>query len=190
MSARPSTKLLVAAAVILAVASLSGSRSAFTTATTASTSPYRGSTHLTAYADNDGPTETIILTGTIGDYGKAVSIYPDGTIDPDHDSELSLQLSHGTFRLDIAALDKAFVQAISSRFPTDPATCSGSVTVTRQVPVIAGSGTGAYERVGGSFMLTATLDEVDEVSAAQPCDGTGAFLSQAIIMSGPGFVTF
>ena len=49
---------------------------------------------------------------------------------------------------------------------------------------------GAYKGVGGSFTLTATLDEVDTVSATQPCNGTGAFLSQAIVISGPGSVSF
>jgi hypothetical protein len=146
--------------------------------------------HLTAYTSDDGPTEAVIVTGAIGDYGKAVSIYPNGQVDPDHNSELSLQLSHGSFRLDIAALDKAFVAAMLHTFPTDAATCSGSVEVTQQVPVIPGSGTGAYEGVYGKFTLTATLDEVDKVSAVQPCNGTGAFLSQSIVISGPGAVTF
>ena len=85
---------------------------------------------------------------------------------------------------------KAFAQKISRDFPTEAATCSGSVAVTQLVPVIAGSGTRAYKGVGGSFTLTTTLDEVDKVSAARPCDGTGAFLSQAIVISGPGTVIF
>lgn len=75
-------------------------------------------------------------------------------------------------------------------FPSDTATCSGSVNVTQQVAVVAGSGTGAYKGIGGSFTLTATLDEVDKAGAAQPCNGGGAFLSQAIVVTGPGSVTF
>lgn len=94
----------------------------------------------------------------------------------------------GTLRLDVASLDKAFVAAIVQQFPADASTCSGSVEVTRKVPVVAGSGTGAYLGVSGTFVLTATLDEVDPVSASQPCDGTAAFLSQAIIVSGPGTI--
>jgi hypothetical protein len=38
--------------------------------------------------------------------------------------------------------------------------------------------------------LTITLDEVDPVSAARPCDGTAAFLSQAVVITGPGTVAF
>lgn len=150
----------------------------------------RGTAHLTAYTPNDGPTETVIVTGAIGDYGQAVSVYPNGTVDPNHDSQLSLQLSRGTFRLDAAALDKAFVAAFLNDFPSNATTCSGSFQVTRQVPVVAGSGTGAYKGIGGSFTLTATLDEVDKTSSAQPCDGSAPFLSQAIVVSGPGTVAF
>lgn len=150
----------------------------------------RGSVHLTAYSDNDGPTDTVIVTGAIGDYGKAVSVYPNGTVDPDHDSQLSLQLQRGTLRLDAAALDKAFVAAMLNDFPTNAATCSGSVDVTRQVPIVAGSGTGAYKGIGGAFTLTIALDEVDKASAGQSCDGSSVFLSQALVVSGPGSVAF
>jgi hypothetical protein len=64
------------------------------------------------------------------------------------------------------------------------------VEVTRQVPVVAGSGTGAYKGIGGSFTLTATLDEVDKASTAQPCSASSAFLNQAILVTGPGTMTF
>lgn len=150
----------------------------------------RGAVHLTAYTNNDGPSETVIVTGAIGDYGQAVSVYPNGTVDPDHDSQLSLQLSRGTLRLDTAALDKAFVAAVLQDFPGNATTCSTTVEVTGQVPVVAGSGTGAYKGVGGAFTLTITLDEVDKFSAAQPCTASSAFLDQAIIVTGLGTVTF
>lgn len=150
----------------------------------------RSAVHLTAYTNNDGPTETVIVTGAIGDYGQAVSVYPNGAIDPEHDSQLSLQLSHGTLRLDTAALDKAFVAAFLHDFPGNATTCSGTFQVTSQVPVVAGSGTGAYQGAGGSFTLTATLDEVDKIGPGHPCDGTAAFLNQAIVITGPGTVTF
>ena len=156
----------------------------------ASAAHRRGEVHLTAYTNNDGPSQAVIVTGAIGDYGEAVSVHPDGTVDPEHDSQLSLRLSHGTLRLDTASLDKAFIAAIVHDFPTDAATCSGSVEVTQQVSIVPGSGTGAYKGVGGSFTLTATLDEVDKAAAAQPCDGSAAFLSQAIVITGRGSVTF
>jgi hypothetical protein len=51
--------------------------------------------------------------------------------------------------------------------------------------VVAGSGTGTYNHLSGAFDLTVTVDEVD----ASPCDGTGAFIEQTIIMTGPGTVS-
>lgn len=144
--------------------------------------------HLVAYTPNDGPDVTAIVTGAIGDYGEGVSIYPNGKVDPDHDSELELRLSRGTFRLAEAALDKRFISAFLHTFPTDAATCSGTLTVTGTVPIIPGSGTGAYRGVRGSFTVSMTIDEVDGRSA--DCNGTGAFLGQAIVITGPGSVTF
>ncbi len=149
----------------------------------------RDAVHLTAYTNGDGPNETVVLTGAIGDSGQAVSVYPDGSVDPEHDSELSLRLSRGTLRLDIAPLDRAFAAAVVHD-PTNAATCSGSASVTRKVTVVAGSGTGAYRNVTGTFTLTATLDEVDSVSASTPCHGTGAFPGRVIVITGPGAVAF
>jgi hypothetical protein len=56
-----------------------------------------GRVHLTDYeANSDGPDSSVILTGAVGDYGQAVSVYPDGKTDPGHTSELELSLKHGT----------------------------------------------------------------------------------------------
>lgn len=147
-------------------------------------------THLTAFATNDGPTEQIILTGGIGDYGPAVFVNADGSTDPEHQHQLELRLQHGTFRLDVASIDKAFVSAVGRQFPSDPATCSGSVSVSGRVPIVGGSGTGAYQGAAGDFTLTVTLDEVDQPAAGHPCDGTQAFLSQTIVTTGSGDVRF
>jgi hypothetical protein len=140
---------------------------------------------LVDYADNDGPTSTVILTGAVGDAGKAQSIRPGGTVDPDHHSQLNLMLAQGSFRLDIADLDKKIVGAFG-HFPMDPGTCSGSVTVTGAVPIVAGSGTGAYQGISGTFTLTVTIAE--DFPAAR-CDVTAPPLAEAIVMSGAGTVS-
>ncbi|WP_143765440.1 hypothetical protein [Catenulispora acidiphila] len=146
--------------------------------------------HMTAFTTDDGPTEQVTLAGAVGDYGQAVSVNPDGSVNPEHDSQLELRLQHGTFRLDIAGIDKAFVAAMGSRFPTAPATCSGTISVTQRVAVVKGSGTGAYRGASGDFTLTITLDEVDKPTAGKPCDGSEAFLNQTIITAGPGNIRF
>jgi hypothetical protein len=140
---------------------------------------------FTDYTDNDGPESTVILTGAIGDYGKAVSVRPDGTVDPDHSSQLDLALRDGSFRIDIAVLHKKFV-GVMSHFPPNTGTCSGTVQVAGATPVVAGSGTGAYKGISGSFDLTITLAEVD---AKTNCGASSAFLRQSIVTAGSGTVS-
>src|SRR5262249_42732364 len=60
-----------------------------------------GNAHLTDYTDNDTMTSSVILTGAVGDYGSAKR--------DDGKGELDLNLSHGTFRLDLADLDGRFL---------------------------------------------------------------------------------
>jgi hypothetical protein len=69
--------------------------------------------------NTDGAYWHAIVSGVIGDYGPAVSIYPDGQVDPAHSSEMELRLTGGSFRLGIAALDKALVKA-GSHAPVNP----------------------------------------------------------------------
>ena len=155
-------------------------------ATAATTTPTAAAVHLTDYTDNDGPTSTVILAGAIGDYGKAESVNPNGTINAEHNSELNLMLTQGSFRLNIGDLGKKFVSALS-QFPPNAVTCSGTVTVTGPTPIVAGSGTGSYKGISGNFNLTITLDEV--YSKAN-CTASGAFLAQAIVITGSGTVSF
>jgi hypothetical protein len=145
-----------------------------------------GAVRLTGYSNSDGPRSTAILTGAIGDYGTAVSVHPDGTVDPQHSSQLRLGLTRGSFRIVIGPLDKQLVSAFR-RFPPDRVTCSGIVTVTGAAPVVADSGTGAYRGISGSFRLTIMIAEVD---ARRDCSPSSAFLSQAVIMAGRGTVSF
>jgi hypothetical protein len=146
-----------------------------------------GAVHLIDYSvDSDGPRSSVLLTGAIGDYGRAVTVHPDGTVDPDHTSEMQLGLRHGSFRLDIAELDKKIIQAYDP-WPHNASTCSGSISVTVPTPVVPGSGTGSYRGISGVFDMTVTIDEVDTLPV---CDGTSGFLSQLILVMGSGDVAF
>jgi hypothetical protein len=42
--------------------------------------------------NSDGPDFRAILTGAVGDYGPAVTVLPNGTVDPEHTSEMELKL--------------------------------------------------------------------------------------------------
>ena len=146
-----------------------------------------GTANIMIYGVNtDGAYWHSIVSGVIGDYGPAVSIYPGGEVDPAHNSKLALRLTHGSFRLSIAALIKAFVKAAAHE-PTYPKTCTDLIRVTGTTPIVAGSGTGAYHGIHGSFPVTLTLNEVE----ARPCQPSpGAFRTQLITVAGSGTISF
>lgn len=141
---------------------------------------------MTLYSiDTDGPRFAAIVTGAVGDHGQAVSVYPDERVEPQqHDRDLSVRLTRGSFLLDGAALDKRVVTAFR-HWPGNPATCSGHISVTAPVPVVPGSGTGSYRGISGGFTLTTTVDEIDVKSG---CTATGTFLAQVIVITGAGTV--
>ena len=146
-----------------------------------------GTANIMIYAVNtDGAYWHAIMSGVIGDYGPAVSIYPNGKVDPAYNSEMELRLTHGSFRLSIAALDKKFVKAAAHE-PVYPKTCTDLISVTGTTPIVAGSGTGAYRGIRGSFPVTLTLNEVE----ARPCHSSpGAFRAQLITVTGSGTIWF
>jgi hypothetical protein len=146
-----------------------------------------GKANIVIYGVNtDGAYWHAIVSGVIGDYGPAVSIYPNGSVDPAHDSEMELRLTRGSFQLSIAALDKAFIKA-GNHAPIYPRTCTDLISVTGTTPIVAGSGTGAYRGIRGAFPVTLTLNEVE----ARPCQPSpGAFRAQLIMLSGSGTVSF
>lgn len=140
---------------------------------------------LIAYSTTDGPTSRVILTGAIGDYGTAVSVHPDGSTDPDHNGQLELRLSKGTFRLDISGLGSRLAQQFQS-FPANRVSCSGEVTAHQNAPIVGGDGTGAYTNLTGSFQLVVRINEVDK---AGNCGPSSPFLAQAVVISGDGTVS-
>ncbi len=151
-----------------------------------------GTAHLVIYSVNsDGPDFRAMLSGAIGDYGPAVAVYPDGKVDPEHDSELELKLSRGTFGLNIAELDQEFFRHASHQ-PAYPATCSEYVSFTTPVPVVAGSGTGSYRGITGDFTIGVTGDEVQAGAASgvgEPCVQPQRRVWEVIILAGPGTVS-
>jgi hypothetical protein len=55
--------------------------------------------------------------------------------------------------------------------------------VTAATPIVAGSGTGSYRGISGTFTVTATIDEID---VKPVCDGTSPFRAQVVFMVGSG----
>jgi hypothetical protein len=127
-----------------------------------------------------------VLTGAIGDTGRAESVHTDGTVDPDHASNLRLTLSKGSFLISIAALDQQFVDVLRAA-PFDTQSCSGRASATATVPIIPGSGTGLYRGLTGSFDLTLALDEVVDSSG---CSFSGTTVAQLLLTEGDGTVSY
>ena len=158
--------------------------SAASSAAGASASP-SGLTHLTAYSINtDTPVFTSVVSGAIGDDGLAEEVSPGSAGVSAHGSQLELKLTHGTFRLNIADLDAKFVQGTSHE-PVFPGTCSTYVSVSGAVPVVPGSGTGAYRGIAGTFAVTLTLNELH----GRPCTTSVSILRQVIVLAGAGDIT-
>jgi hypothetical protein len=176
----------------LAVTGCAGSAASTAATSTAATSTAgapaataAGAAHLMVYSINsDGPDFRAIVTGAIGDYGPAVTVFPDGKADPSHTHDLELKLTRGSFKLSLTELDKKFV-AVTSHEPIYPRTCSDYMTASAPMAIVPGSGTGAYRGISGHFAVTITGDEVEK----KPCQPAAAFLWQALVLRGPGRVS-
>lgn len=182
------TAVLAGALAVTGCAASAASTSAASTgaASTATASPTAAadSAHLMVYSINsDGPDFRAIVTGAIGDYGPAVTVFPDGKVDPSHTHDLELKLTHGSFKLSITELDQRFV-AVTSHEPIYPRTCSDYMTASAPMAIVRGSGTGAYQGISGRFAVTITADEVEK----KPCQPVGAIQWQALVLRGPGRV--
>ena len=174
-----------AAAVVAAAATASSAAAASQPATPAVAARTQ-LTHIVVWSVNsDGPDFRAILTGTVGDFGPAVTVHPDGTVDPEHASELELKLSRGSFRLSIAELSSDFAHAVT-HWPYDRATCSIHGTVSGTAPIVTGSGTGAYKSIAGAFALTLSLDE--DWVRGPACSETTGFAAQLLQLEGSGTV--
>jgi hypothetical protein len=181
-----SVGVLSAAGVASAAAKTPAAGGTSAATTTWAPAPAGGNAHIIVYSINsDGPDFQAIVSGAVGDYGPAVTVYPDGKVDPQYTSDIELILTRGTFRLSIASIDKKFAKATSHE-PIYPRTCSDFISVTAGAPLVPGSGTGAYRGISGSFTMTGTLNEVE----ARPCHPAAAFLWQIITLAGSGTVSF
>jgi hypothetical protein len=144
-----------------------------------------GLTHITAYSINtDNPVFASVVSGAIGDYGPAEEVSPGSTRVSAHGSQLDLTLTRGSFRLTIAGPAQKFREGTSHE-PVYPRTCSTYVSVSGNVPIVPGSGTGAYRGIAGTFAMTLTLNEVHD----SPCSTSLSIRRQVIWLSGTGKIT-
>jgi len=60
-------------------------------------------------------------------------------VDPDHNSDMELKLTHGSFRVGVAGLDEQIVKAYT-HWPSNKSTCSGTVTLSGTAPIVGAVG--------------------------------------------------
>jgi hypothetical protein len=180
----------------LTIASLAGAlvASGGTMAASASTVT-NGPVHVTVYGDSFGVGSTAVLTGAIGDNGTADSIDANGTPDSSTNTEELLDLVQGSFRVSVVGLDKK-IQSAFSTFHVNQTTCSGALSATASVPIVAGSGTGAYAGITGGFVLTFSLSFVGPKYGSGKHEGqcnnsnSASPVAQALVVTGSGTVSY
>jgi hypothetical protein len=122
------------------------------------------------------PVGNIILTGAIADHGK------------DHEGVAGngrfnkLVLTKGTFEVNVSKLN--------SGGPLNPTTCTFAGTVTGPVPVVAGSGTGAYRGLRGTTTATVTTAGVLSRLASGKCNRKAAPVAGFAWVKASGKVSF
>lgn len=195
---KPSVLAIVLGALIGSLALCGCNSTSVTTSTstkvsTPGTSAGRGTSgvgglvQMTSYSDNDGPNSTVVVTGAVGDYGEGVRTYANGVVTQQY-NRLDVELTHGSFLLEIAGLEQRLVSAFTL-FPTSLNTCSGSETVMAMTPIVPESGTGAYKGISGSLQMTVSINEVDSWPKC-PRSGQTRLLTQTVFATGSGTVSF
>jgi hypothetical protein len=139
--------------------------------------PTGGEVHIyeadTALAGNLG---TVILTGAVTDHGKDhQGVAGGGAIN-------KFVLSKGSFELNVGGF--------ALQFPVDPKTCSSAGSATATVPIVEGTGTGAYRGIRGSIRTTVTLASILPRLASGECNTSATRYPGVLLGSGSGKVSY
>jgi hypothetical protein len=145
---------------------------------------------VTVNATSNSATMPILVTGAIGDYGKATSHDKSGKVDSNGDY-VTVALQKGSFQVNSVALDKKFKNVQPT---VNPTTCSAYFSGSGAVTLSAG--TGAYQGITGTVTITETFafigpryktgakkGQCNESNNSQPIAGYGS-------LSGVGTVSF
>lgn len=161
--------LVVVSAAVLAVSG--GLASANGSSTAGEVHVYEADTAL------DGNLGTDILTGAITDHGTDHQGVAGGG------NYNKLVLSKGSFEISTVNLPPNFP-------PLNPTTCSSGGTTTVPVPIVDGSGTGAYDGISGTFQITVTSASILPQLANDQCDTNATRYPGIEISRGAGTVSY
>jgi hypothetical protein len=121
---------------------------------------------------------TVILTGAITDHGIDHQGVPE-------DGTNRLELSKGSFSVYVNDLGNKL-----AAMPVDPVTCSADGSATAAVPIIDGSGTGAYRGISGTFVFTGTTAAILPRLPSGECDTNATKYWGILLAQGSGTVSF
>jgi hypothetical protein len=125
----------------------------------------------------DGNLGTDILTGAITDHGTDHQGVADGGI------YNRLVLSKGSFEISTVNLQANFP-------PLNPTTCSSDGTETVAVPIVDGTGTGAYQGISGTFQIRVTFASILPRLANGQCNTNATQYPGIEISRGAGTVSY
>jgi hypothetical protein len=135
---------------------------------------------------NDTPTDPILFTGAIGDYGTSTSQDKNGKADSNGNYE-AVTLQQGTFMIDATKLD---AKANKTKPVMNASTCSFSLTASGPASIIAGSGTGAYKGLTGKLVITINFAGYGPVKSGKCESQTGEPTSSYSAITGAGIITY
>jgi len=170
---KPKAKLLAPLALIsAALVAVSGGLASADGPSTGEVHFYEADTAL------DGNVGTVILTGAITDDGTDQQGVAGGG------AYNKLVLSKGSFEINIGVFGNQL------NFPVNPATCSAAGSATAQIPIVDGSGTGAYEGISGTIRTTVTFAWILPRQPNGQCDTNETQYPGIGIAKGSGRVSY
>ena len=174
---------VVGSVVVLCVVSLSAGVALGQSGTSGSIKVW---VNLPVTSNGNAP-NPIVITGVIGDYGTAISVNGKGKSDANGNFE-RIRLKKGKFTVNGTAVNQALNNASPSDF--NSATCSASITAGPvTIPIVDGSGTGAYSGISGSVTLNADLAFVGPKTKSGSCNMKANPLAGFGVITGTGTVT-
>lgn len=146
---------------------------------TAAGSSTGGEVHIyeadTALAGSLG---TVILTGAITDHGRDHQGVADGG------NYNKLVLSKGSFEINVGPIGNLL------NFPVNPVTCSADGSATGPIPIVDGTGTGAYQGISGKLQTTVTFAWILPRLANGQCNTNATQYPGIGIANGTGPVSY
>jgi hypothetical protein len=134
---------------------------------------------------NEGPAGTIVIVGAIADHGKTLSVNKDGKVD-NNGNFVRITLQKGSFMVDSTKLNAAGERAKPKI--EDQATCSFHFSAT--APVRLFNGTGLYQGIKGTVMITIDFGAIARLPNTGKCTQNAPTVAEWGSVTGPGTVSF